>query len=178
MPGFFSGDNMTEFNGGNTRPLFRYYSLLGIGKWAFSLYLTCTYLSCCVSPRRLTQATSCTSPWPPQEGGRNPSLVKLPAELLRLWLFAQLLHPHLVLTELSAQPYLRCEVLLGFLLAFVFCLFLGRDRCVAPEKSNFLFLLVSFGCSHLFILYLYSLSFIYYVGIAFLGEKYSFISQE
>ena len=80
---------------------------------------TCTCPSCCVSPRRLTQATSCISPWPPQEGGRNLRLAKLPAELLKRWLFAQLSHPSLISSWLtpSVQPYLGCKAVQSFLLA-------------------------------------------------------------
>lgn len=67
---------------------------------------------------------------PTSTGGRqDPSSVQLPAELLKLWLFAQLSLPGLVLPELSARPYLRCEALLGFLLAFlpVFLFYFVRE---------------------------------------------------
>jgi hypothetical protein len=54
--------------------------LTEIGKWGFNLFLCLP--SCSVISSSRTQATSCTSPWPPQEGGRSPGLGKPPAELL------------------------------------------------------------------------------------------------
>lgn len=98
--------------------------------------------------------------------------MQLPAELLKHWLFAQLSHLCLVSTDLSAQPYLGCEALQSFLLAFPQA---GGDLLTPQEEHLPLAFQVALGCSHFFFIYTGS---VLSIGTTFPRYNFSFISQE
>lgn len=111
---------------------------------------------------------------PTSTGGRqDPTLREASCWAAEVLAVCSAVIPGLVLPELSARPYLRCEALLGFLLAFLsffFFFYFVREgqNCCPLRRTSFSFQL-AFG----YLIY----SLLIQAQTVFLGDSVSFISQ-